>query len=37
MNNIFIKNINKNIVSKHVSANLFFLGFIFDENSGWNH
>ena len=33
MNNIFIENINKNIVSKYVSANLFFLGFIFDENS----
>lgn len=37
MNNIIIKKINKNIVSKHVFANLFFLGFIFDENSVWNH
>lgn len=37
MNNIIIKNINKNIVRKHVSTNLFFLGFVFDENGGWNH
>ena len=36
-NNIIIKNINKNIVSKHFSANIFFCGFVFDENSGWNH
>lgn len=33
MNNIIIKNINKNIVGKCISANVFFMGFIFDENS----
>ena len=33
MNNIIIKNINKNIVSKHVSANLFFMRFFSEKNS----
>lgn len=36
-NNIIIKNINKNIVSKYFSANMFLVGFFFEENSGWNH
>lgn len=32
-NNIIIKNINKNIVSKYFSASIFFVDFIFDKNS----
>ena len=32
-NNIIIKNINKNIVSKYFSASIFFLDFIFDKTA----